>query len=54
MGWAPKRIKYAFGVVGLTPSTDYRWVEGLVKGRLGVRKEVLVLVEMGSGTLNQS
>jgi hypothetical protein len=50
--WAPKRIGYAFGVVGLTPSTDYGWVEGLVGGRLGMRKEESIEVE--SGTLNQS
>jgi hypothetical protein len=49
---APKRIEYASGVVGLTPSTDYGWVGGLVGGRLRVRKEGLVVVEFG--TLNQS
>jgi hypothetical protein len=49
---APKRIGYAFGVVGLTPSTDYGWVEGLVGGRLGMRKEESIEVEFG--TLNQS
>ena len=50
--WAPKRIEYAFGVVGLTPSTDYGWVGGLVGGRLRMRKEEIVEVEFG--TLNQS
>jgi hypothetical protein len=50
--WAPNRIGYAFGVVGLTPSTDYGWVEGLVGGRLGMRKEESI--EMEFGTLNQS
>jgi hypothetical protein len=49
---APKRIEYASGVVGLTLSTDYRWVGGLVGGKLGVGKEGSVVIE--SGTLNQS
>ena len=44
---ASKRIGYAFGVVGLTPSTDHEWVEGLVGGRLGMRKEESIEMEFG-------
>jgi len=49
---APKRIEYASGVVGLTLSTDYGWVGGLVGERLRARKEGSVVVEFGA--LNQS
>jgi hypothetical protein len=49
---APKRIGYASSVIGLTPSTDYEWVERLVGRRLGIRKEGSIGI--GFGILNQS